>query len=490
MSVNEGGLGLQHPRTTAISSYMMSTKRSLQYAQEGVWLGMNRERPMLPTQITRLYKNWEQDEAKTWVIFRKYLSVFTEICFQNADSPHDFINKASMNGSREKAKDYSSRMMRKTVLRNENVTPEEVRKVLPGMLDRRASLALMTMPRMEECNRLDNDTFKICLQRKLRLPIIKDAINYRCKCGQKLDIYGDHCLGCTSNSKKIASDGIRDGIIKVLQRVLPVTKMIKSGTQVEREPIGIISQLPRVQPFDLSIRLDHTVDSGAWRVPYSRVGFDVTIIHSNKQSSSSASEAAKYTESDLRLRDGERSKFVRPRGNTNELTKQTLSADQIIGELVDSNNAFIPIAIGPHGEIGSLFRRFLTGKKALPLPTFSTDRRNAKRAADTAISTKTPHSVLIKANKTWKKFNGDKPFGGTYMSSTPEMWADQNIGLAIQSHLATHIKKSLTKIQCIKGNRETSDANPSRNIFDDEETEAAWRTYNGPLDHDDDLMDG
>ena len=126
----------------------------------------------------------------------------------------------------------------------------------------------------------------------------------------------------------------------------------------------------------------------------------------------------------------------------------------------------------------------------MPLPTFSTDRRNAKRAADTAISTKTPHSVLIKANKTWKKFNGDKPFGGTYMSSTPEMWADQNIGLAIQSHLATHIKKSLTKIQYIKGNRETSDANPSRNIFDDEETEAAWRTYNGPLDHDDDLMDG
>jgi hypothetical protein len=39
MSINQGGLGLQNPRGNAITSYMTSSKRYLQYAFEGVWLG-------------------------------------------------------------------------------------------------------------------------------------------------------------------------------------------------------------------------------------------------------------------------------------------------------------------------------------------------------------------------------------------------------------------------------------------------------------------
>jgi hypothetical protein len=55
MSINQGGLGLQNPRGKAITSYMTSSKRCLQYAFEGVWLGQNKPRPMLPTSITNHY---------------------------------------------------------------------------------------------------------------------------------------------------------------------------------------------------------------------------------------------------------------------------------------------------------------------------------------------------------------------------------------------------------------------------------------------------
>jgi hypothetical protein len=48
-----------------------------------------------------------------------------------------------------------------------------------------------------------------------------------------------------------------------------------------------------------------------WRTPYTRIGFDVTLIHSTNNSSSSDSEAAQYNETDLRLRDGEKMKFAR-----------------------------------------------------------------------------------------------------------------------------------------------------------------------------------
>ena len=54
ISINKGGIGIQSARTNAITSYMTTTKRCLQYAQQGVWLGLKKPRPILPTPITHL----------------------------------------------------------------------------------------------------------------------------------------------------------------------------------------------------------------------------------------------------------------------------------------------------------------------------------------------------------------------------------------------------------------------------------------------------
>jgi hypothetical protein len=48
-------------------------------------------------------------------------------------------------------------------------------------------------------------------------------------------------------------------------------------------------------------------------------------------------------------------KFARRTAGTNPITNKTLSADEVIGEIIDTNNVFIPIAVGPLGEFGSLF---------------------------------------------------------------------------------------------------------------------------------------
>jgi hypothetical protein len=55
------------------------------------------------------------------------------------------------------------------------------------------------------------------------------------------------------------------------------------------------------------------------------------------------------------LRGGEKMKFARRTGGTNPITNKTLSADKVIGKILDTNNVFIPIAVGPHGKFGSLF---------------------------------------------------------------------------------------------------------------------------------------
>ena len=55
MSIKSGGLGLQHPRTCAVTQFMLTMKRCLQYCRDGVWLGFNKPRIPLPHTITCLF---------------------------------------------------------------------------------------------------------------------------------------------------------------------------------------------------------------------------------------------------------------------------------------------------------------------------------------------------------------------------------------------------------------------------------------------------
>ena len=146
---------------------------------------------------------------------------------------------------------------------------------------------------------------------------------------------------------------------------------------------------------------------------------------------------------------------------------------------MENNNTLIPIAVGQHGEFGSLFRRFLEGETTLKYPPFNADRPNAHIAAQRAISTKTPFDVLRKADKNWKRNHNDKLFGGLYTAQSPSIWANQQLGLITQTHIATHIKASFTKMRF--GNTQK----PSQTLTpDDEEYGGEWKMFEGPLNDD------
>jgi hypothetical protein len=85
---------------------------------------------------------------------------------------------------------------------------------------------------------------------------------------------------------------------------------------------------------------------------------------------------------------------VEPTTNHVNVTHHTLSADDVIGEIIESNNAFIPIAAGPHGEFGSLFRRFIEGTNPIPISSFPVPNRpNSKMT--TEIATQEDHSISL-----------------------------------------------------------------------------------------------
>jgi hypothetical protein len=156
----------------------------------------------------------------------------------------------------------------------------------------------------------------------------------------------------------------------------------------------------------------------------------------------------------------------------------------VIGEIIDGNNAFIPIAVGTNGEFGSLFWRFLNGSNPLPLPTFRSDCPNALQAAEIATTKRTPYNVLGKADKAWKAEHPDKLFGGTYLAPLPSVWANQHLGLVCQSNLSNHINASLSKIKYRKGGPTGEYITP--NFFpaaDDDYIDDGdgWKFYDGPL---------
>jgi hypothetical protein len=108
---------------------MTTTKRCLQYVHQGVWLGFNKPCPLLPRTITSLYEDWESSTNRTWEIFKKYLKTFNSVSLEHPDTDNDYIFKASLNGSKDKMKEYAAKQLRTKVLEQEQVTPKHVLQV-------------------------------------------------------------------------------------------------------------------------------------------------------------------------------------------------------------------------------------------------------------------------------------------------------------------------------------------------------------------------
>eukprot|EP00956_Cyclotella_meneghiniana_P041000 scaffold211404_cov36-Cyclotella_meneghiniana.AAC.3 len=209
MSIKSGGLGLQHPRTCAVTHFMLTMKRCLQYCQDGVWLGFNKPRVPLPPSITSLFDHWDTSNTRVMRNFRHYVNDFAEVCAGSADATIEFIFDTSINKCRETMKEHASQMTRTYTL--EKSAPDYVAPRLKQMLLEDTSLALMTAPRLAPKNRMNNVTFCTIMKRKLRLVVIKNHKHYRCRCGKAVDAWGDHCLGCVANHKTVLSNGCRDG---------------------------------------------------------------------------------------------------------------------------------------------------------------------------------------------------------------------------------------------------------------------------------------
>eukprot|EP00956_Cyclotella_meneghiniana_P011645 scaffold16384_cov76-Cyclotella_meneghiniana.AAC.5 len=159
------------------------------------------------------------------------------------------------------------------------------------------------------------------------------------------------------------------------------TETLYKGLRCTRGSRKSETLFPPLKPFDLSIRLNHLLTQGACQIPFGRIGPSL--------------DTASFNESDLRLREGEMKKFARRTGGTNNVTSKTLSADEVIGEL---NRCKLQLHTycnwPPWRNRKHFFKCFWDGSDPLPLPSFTKDRPEAKRAAEWSISILTPWNIL------------------------------------------------------------------------------------------------
>ena len=447
MSTSGGGLGFPHPRSSAIPSFVLTTRRAIQYALSGIFIGRTAPLAQLTPQLRNLYKDWQTSSSATFTRFRRYASDIAKVCVSDRleqDQFDFFLKKSSLTTCRDRIRLRAARRARHTI---EHLWARDAPSLaqLGDLLDPKMAASLMDLSRTTVSNRRRDDDFRCMLKRKLRLPLWNDLETVTCFCGKVMDAFGDHCLSCRRHCKTTMHNHIRDGLWELLKYVFPLARLCSTETSVDREPLNIVRGLPQLRPFDISVFYDPMVVNSPWRTSITRFGFDVTVVSSKPLTlPSTLSTAAQKNEIKLRLRDGEKIKFQR-RGASDQGTKVTLSGDEIMKEIISKNMALIPIAVSPHGTVGSLFNRFMYGDEPLPSPKFAKDRIHAPAADRVARSRNVPRGILIKATEYWRKDTHDIFFGDYYKATDPRRWFDQQFGLVISKAISSHLLRAYNR---------------------------------------------
>ena len=153
------------------------------------------------------------------------------------------------------------------------------------------------------------------------------------------------------------------------------------------------------------------------------------------------------------MEEGEQNKFQRSRGGTDPLTKESLSGDQIIGEIIDNNMALLPMAITPFGKFGQIANRFWYGTSAHIPPKLYTSQNkpNAIKAAKLSIDMKVPSGILQRANKVWRIRHPGKMYGASYKAMDPMTHTNQLFGRLVCTANGAHILRSMKKFDKFGG---------------------------------------
>jgi hypothetical protein len=448
-SQKNGGLGLLDPSTTACTAFTTPIALSIRYGTNGITLRGEDTPYVLPPSLRHIFQHWRSSTTRLFTLFRG----FGQTTFPFAITPepdNDLLTQAVFGIS---PKRLATRIRTYAHDRNFQIlfdtAPPDVKMCIPSLRNSGMAQSLMSLPRQDPDFRLANDAFRISLCRKLRCPLWTEQHRPTCPCKQRIDIYGDHIMSCSSCSKSNASNKIRNGLQLIVSKLAPIAKLCYTATDVSIEPTGLIREHPLIRPLDVSWTNHPQAMDEFTTCKYGTTGADIVItapppllratpeddldqVTTHVVCHHQAVERRKYKNRD-RIE-----KTTDPSGT---IIKTKIPGHQIIQELNDTNVLLYAFSVDPLGHIGPMARSLLYGDDSIPDPLADNMHPSCRLAHQRATADDSIRGILPLANESWKHTKGDRWFGSTYHHILPSQWAHQIFHLNITHAFATHIQK-------------------------------------------------
>ena len=433
ISTKHGGLNLPAPRTTAVSSYVLSYKQTLQTINEGVYTSPHKPRTKLPRSIVSLYQSTTNFTPPATSIFEKYAPELARICHptrSTRDRLTSFIHHTSVNTCRERiATSLAQRLTQsfKTIVDDDSVHNVE------EILHNRLGIGLLDLDRSTPKNRQPNSLFNYNLRRCLRLNLWDTDGDLTCPmCKNPCDKKGDHLYQCIHFTRKHETRMHhlwRDCWKEVLGKIDKVIHI--SDKKPNHESQGHVASLvgSDIRPFDVDLQVTNYNRRSTITCPLNTLGFDIVTTNAGTYVPPAQHNSAKRKTITTLLQEQEKHKFQRGNGKSNSRTNPanqvTLSGEEITDALYKSNKQLIPFAISPNGLFGPVINRFLYGTAAT-IPNIDPKKfPAAHRMAERSISTKVPSGILLLADATWKNQHPQTLYGGSWKCPLPSSYAEQ-----------------------------------------------------------------
>eukprot|EP00957_Ditylum_brightwellii_P043626 3307150-Ditylum_brightwellii.AAC.1 len=307
----------------------------------------------------------------------------------------------------------------------------------PSLFDTTAASTILHAPCTECLNCLSPHHFHIVFCRRLQIPIMRRYC--RCKCGQWIDIFGNHFFECCRHSKIWLHNCCRDTNLEWFQPVVDLAGLAPSPTAVRREPKSLSACFPGVRPLDLSVST----------FTYSK-GIDVTMTHlpaiTPMPQDQPLSLLLTHTSNEVRKWRGTACPNLL-KACKQGTPPQLIKGHVVVQDMLQSNIKLVPATIDPFGSEGPATKWLCFGSKRTSI--FDTSTHKFGNAVGTAAGIKMCHqamrdpdlcNILGCANKEWRhRHDGSKLFGFNYVESTPLAWSNNFLAAKFTWTFAQHV---------------------------------------------------
>ena len=350
-----GGIGIRSPYTTTTASFVLPIARSIRLALNGITAPSTTATIHLPSSHRSLLLTYKTSDYRLFRLFRQYGCDILRQRFPDDPTAHSITTFTTSDlNLRGFQRDFHRLHYSKQHLSTASFPPATSNAT--SLSSPWMTLALHSLCRQHKDHRLDSNTYRISLLRRLRLPVFPHAlVGQQCICGATLDIYGDHLFSCKSFHKGKLHNSIRDTLAALLRILAPLAAFTDSPDSISIETPQLLPNDLRKRPADVGMPLlPSYLRSQALQLARF-LAVDITIPSPPPSSGASPTAVTATT----KHHKAERAKF--------EINGARTSV-RVFEDLVNQQILLLPFTVDHLGGLGPLAYRLLLGTHSTNAP--------------------------------------------------------------------------------------------------------------------------